>query len=172
MQAPSTTNCPRPQRLSDPRFPPLEAFGRRPKPAALHQRPRQGRRPKPFTKGEAIHRPDVLGTPPRYPAMQTQIADELVGRCYAPLQGYPPYEMALASVKCPPAIWWTPDDDGSGIKRDRSASTGRSHRLRACADRSLVSGVDENMATSQIFALHLAPKDASASLTHRSPPDQ
>ena len=70
MQAPSTTNCPRPQRLSDPRFPPLEAFGRRPKPAALHQRPRQGRRPKPFTKGEAIHRPDVLGTPPRYPAMQ------------------------------------------------------------------------------------------------------
>jgi len=43
----------------------LEAFGRRPKPAALHQRPRQGRRPKPFTKGEAIHRPDVLGTPPR-----------------------------------------------------------------------------------------------------------
>ena len=46
------------------------------------------------------------------------------------------------------------------------------HRLRARADRSLVSGVDENMATSQIFALHLAPKDASASLTHRSPPDQ
>src|SRR5271157_3146058 len=30
---------------------------------------------------------------------------------------WPPYEMPLASVKCPPAIWWTPDDDGSGIKR-------------------------------------------------------
>ena len=42
--------APRRQPLSDPRFPPLEAFGRRPQPAALHQRPRQGRRPKPFTE--------------------------------------------------------------------------------------------------------------------------
>ena len=23
----------------------------------------------------------------------------------------------LASVRCPPAIWWTPDDDGEGIER-------------------------------------------------------
>jgi DoxX len=30
---------------------------------------------------------------------------------------WPPYGMPLGSVKCPPVIWWTPDDDGSGIKR-------------------------------------------------------
>jgi len=34
---------------------------------------------------------------------------------------WPPYEMPLASVKCPPAIWWTPDDDGSGIKQAASS---------------------------------------------------
>src|SRR5271166_3929165 len=33
--------------------------------------------------------------------------------------------MPLASVKCPPAIWWTPDDDGSGIKRGWARRWGR-----------------------------------------------
>ena len=34
---------------SGPRFPPLEAFGRRPQRRSLHQRVRKGRHPKPYT---------------------------------------------------------------------------------------------------------------------------